>query len=248
MIKQRAIHVTNISKVFEIDNERKNRVLLDISLSAYYGEFISILGISGSGKSTLLKCISSLMTPTSGEVLINGENPYKLKNQKRAELRRSQVSFIFQSYNLVPALPVIENIVLPLRLSNKKINKGEVEEILNTLECNVDINSMVKNLSGGEQQKVAIARSILSDSPIIFADEPTGALDSESRIIVFDLLKKLSKTGKCVIMVTHDIELASQSDRALILKNGQIHKEIPRPTSEQLLSALEIGKEIKYLN
>ncbi|HEL1268724.1 TPA: ATP-binding cassette domain-containing protein, partial [Streptococcus equi subsp. zooepidemicus] len=101
----------------------------------------------------------------------------------------------------------------------------------------------VTNLSGGEKQKVAIARTILSDSPIIFADEPTGALDSESRLVVFDYLKKLSKEGKCILMVTHDIELASKTDRALILKNGQIYKDLSYPTSEQLLHALEISNK-----
>lgn len=238
-----AIEVRNLTKEFEIDNNRKNCVLSNISFSVNYGELTSILGISGSGKTTLLKCISSLMKPLNGEVKINGRNPYELSNREVTRLRRKEVSFIFQSYNLVPALPVFENIALPLRLANKKINKHKIEQTLKMLECDVDTESMVTNLSGGEKQKVAIARTILSDSPIIFADEPTGALDSESRLVVFDYLKKLSKEGKCILMVTHDIELASKTDRALILKNGQIYKDLSYPTSEQLLHALEISNK-----
>ena len=137
-------------------------------------------------------------------------------------------------------MPVIENIALPLRLSNEKVNKYVIMEILKKLRCNVDIMSMVTDLSGGEKQKIAIARTLLSGSPIIFADEPTGALDSESRKIVFDYLKELSKEGKCILMVTHDIELASKTDRSLILKEGQIYKDLSSPTSDQLFHALEI--------
>ncbi|HFU4087252.1 TPA: ABC transporter ATP-binding protein [Streptococcus suis] len=235
----KAISVTNLTKEFVIDHNRKNIVLKNISISADYGEFISILGVSGSGKSTLLKCISSLMEPTSGEVLINGKNPYKLKNNEVAKLRRRGISFIFQSYNLVESLPVSENIALPLRLSNEKIDISEIEQILQMLGCQIDANAMVQNLSGGEKQKVAIARAILSQSPIIFADEPTGALDGISREVVFEFLKKMAKQGKCVLMVTHDIELASQTDRALILKDGNIFQEIQCPTSNQLLRALQ---------
>lgn len=235
-----AIEVHNLVKEYKIDNYRKNRVLDNVSFSVKYGEFTSILGISGSGKTTLLKCISGLMKPSSGEVRINGRNPYNLTNRDSAKLRRKEISFIFQSYNLVPALPVIENIALPLRLSNEKVDKYVIMKILKKLRCNVDIMSMVSDLSGGEKQKVAIARTLLSESPIIFADEPTGALDSESRKIVFDYLKKLSKEGKCILMVTHDIELASKTDRSLVLKEGQIYKDLSSPTSDQLFHALEI--------
>ncbi|MDU2714475.1 MAG: ATP-binding cassette domain-containing protein, partial [Streptococcus salivarius] len=170
-----AIDIKKLTKEFLIDKNKSIPVLNGITLSAYYGEFISILGISGSGKTTLLNCMSSLSRPTEGEVRINGKDPYKLKNRQLAKIRREEISFIFQSYNLVPSLPVFENIVLPLRLSNKRVNKDKVVELLSKLRFNADLSSLVGNLSGGEQQKVAICRAILSDSKIIFADEPTGA-------------------------------------------------------------------------
>ncbi|EFY03242.1 ABC transporter, ATP-binding protein [Streptococcus dysgalactiae subsp. dysgalactiae ATCC 27957] len=236
-----AIDVKKLTKEFQIDKDKSISVLKGISLSVYYGEFISILGISGSGKTTLLNCMSSLSRPTSGEVIINGKNPYKLKNKNLAKTRREEISFIFQSYNLVPSLPVFENIVLPLRLSNKKVNKDNVVELLRKLGFNADLGSLVGHLSGGEQQKVAICRAILSDSKIIFADEPTGAMDSKSRQLIFELLRELANDGKCVIMVTHDIELASQTDKAFILKDGLISREIDKPSSKVLYQELEIG-------
>ena len=207
-----AIDVKRLTKEFQIDKDKSISVLKDISLSVFYGEFISILGISGSGKTTLLNCMSSLSRPTTGEVTINGKNPYKLKNRDLAKVRREEISFIFQSYNLVPSLPVFENIVLPLRLSHKKVDKTKVLGLLKKLRFNAELDSLVGNLSGGEQQKVAICRAILSECKIIFADEPTGAMDSESRQLIFELLRKLANDGKCVIMVTHDIEFSRNAE------------------------------------
>lgn len=230
-----AIDVKRLTKEFQIDKDKSISVLKDISLSVFYGEFISILGISGSGKTTLLNCMSSLSRPTTGEVTINGKNPYKLKNRDLAKVRREEISFIFQSYNLVPSLPVFENIVLPLRLSHKKVDKTKVLGLLKKLRFNAELDSLVGNLSGGEQQKVAICRAILSECKIIFADEPTGAMDSESRQLIFELLRKLANDGKCVIMVTHDIELASQTDKAFILRDGLLSEEIDKPSSSVLI-------------
>ncbi len=235
-----AIDIKKLTKEFLIDKNKSIPVLNGITLSAYYGEFISILGISGSGKTTLLNCMSSLSRPTEGEVRINGKDPYKLKNRQLAKIRREEISFIFQSYNLVPSLPVFENIVLPLRLSNKRVNKDKVVELLSKLRFNADLSSLVGNLSGGEQQKVAICRAILSDSKIIFADEPTGAMDSKSRELIFELLRELANEGKCVIMVTHDIELASRTDRAFILKDGLISRELKNPLAKLLYQELEV--------
>lgn len=234
-----AIEVKNLSKNFLLANNQSLSILKNISMKAEYGEFISILGVSGSGKSTLLKCMSSLLVPSSGSVEINSVNPYKLRNNKLAKLRREDISFIFQSYNLVPALPVVENILLPFRLSHKRIQIEKIEKLLEQMNFNADIHSFVGTLSGGEKQKVAIARAILTDSNIIFADEPTGALDSSSRQIIFDLLRDLANQGKCIVMVTHDIELASCTDRALILKDGEIDTEFYKPSAEDLYVALE---------
>ena len=224
----------------QIDKNKDISVLRDISFEANYGEFVSILGVSGSGKSTLLNCISSLSAPTEGVVKVNNCNPYQLKNSRLSKFRREDISFIFQSYNLLPALPVLENVALPLRLSHKKVCRDDIQTLLDKMNFRADLMSPVSSLSGGEKQKVAIARAILSKTRIIFADEPTGALDSTSRKIIFEMLADLAQEGRCVIMVTHDIELASQTDRALILKDGKIYQELFNPTAEALYKALEI--------
>ena len=235
-----AVEVKHLSKKFQIDKNKDISVLRDISFEANYGEFVSILGVSGSGKSTLLNCISSLSAPTEGVVKVNNCNPYQLKNSRLSKFRREDISFIFQSYNLLPALPVLENVALPLRLSHKKVCRDDIETLLDKMNFRADLMSPVSSLSGGEKQKVAIARAILSKTRIIFADEPTGALDSTSRKIIFEMLADLAQEGRCVIMVTHDIELASQTDRALILKDGKIYQELFNPTAEALYKALEI--------
>ena len=235
-----AVEVKHLSKKFQIDKNKDISVLRDISFEANYGEFVSILGVSGSGKSTLLNCISSLSAPTEGVVKVNNCNPYQLKNSRLSKFRRDDISFIFQSYNLLPALPVLENVALPLRLSHKKVCRDDIQTLLDKMNFRADLMSPVSSLSGGEKQKVAIARAILSKTRIIFADEPTGALDSTSRKIIFEMLADLAQEGRCVIMVTHDIELASQTDRALILKDGKIYQELFNPTAEALYKALEI--------
>ena len=235
-----AVEVKHLSKKFQIDKNKDISVLRDISFEANYGEFVSILGVSGSGKSTLLNCISSLSAPTEGVVKVNNCNPYQLKNSRLSKFRREDISFIFQSYNLLPALPVLENVALPLRLSHKKVCRDDIQTLLDKMNFRADLMSSVSSLSGGEKQKVAIARAILSKTRIIFADEPTGALDSTSRKIIFEMLADLAQEGRCVIMVTHDIELASQTDRALILKDGKIYQELFTPTVEALYKALEM--------
>ena len=235
-----AVEVKHLSKKFQIDKNKDISVLRDISFEANYGEFVSILGVSGSGKSTLLNCISSLSAPTEGVVKVNNCNPYQLKNSRLSKFRREDISFIFQSYNLLPALPVLENVALPLRLSHKKVCRDDIQTLLDKMNFRADLMSSVSSLSGGEKQKVAIARAILSKTRIIFADEPTGAFDSTSSKIIFEMLADLAQEGRCVIMVTHDIELASQTDRALILKDGKIYQELFNPTAEALYKALEI--------
>ena len=230
-MKTQAIEVTNLAKSFELSKGKTVQILNGLSLSANYGEFISILGVSGSGKSTLLKCMSGLLQPSQGKVEIQGLDPYQTSPNKLAKLRRESLAFIFQSYNLVPALPIIENIALPLRLSGKKVNNQEILELLEKLQFKADSKAFPSTLSGGEQQKIAIARAILADST--------------SRQIVFDILRTLANQGKCILMVTHDIELASKTDRALILKDGLISQEIIKPKSEELTKALGIETDVR---
>ena len=151
-MKTQAIEVTNLAKSFELSKGKTVQILNGLSLSANYGEFISILGVSGSGKSTLLKCMSGLLQPSQGKVEIQGLDPYQTSPNKLAKLRRESLAFIFQSYNLVPALPIIENIALPLRLSGKKVNNQEILELLEKLQFKADSKAFPSTLSGGEQQ------------------------------------------------------------------------------------------------
>ncbi|MBU9788155.1 ABC transporter ATP-binding protein [Lentilactobacillus sp. IMAU92037] len=243
-MNQQVISIQNITKTVTTGGKEKNlEILHGVSLTANQGEFLSIVGPSGSGKSTLLHCMSGLSKPTSGSVTILGVDPYKLRPAKSAIFRRTQVGFIFQSYNLIPALPAFDNIVLPLRLSRKKVDKQKIDQLLKDINFNADPANFVTALSGGERQKVAIARVLVSNCRVIFADEPTGALDSVSGKIIFGLLRDLTKQGVCVVMVTHDIEMAAHTDRAITLRDGQLRQILDKPNAQELFEALNAEKK-----
>lgn len=243
MNTDKVIVIKNVSQKIEIKgNSEKLHILRDISFEAEKGEFISIIGASGSGKTSLLHSISGLSKPTTGNVEVLGVNPYQLSSAKLAEFRRTKVGFIFQSYNLLPALPIFENIVLPLRLSGKAIDKDAVVSLLEKLQFTGELNSSIDVLSGGEQQKIAIARVLVTNCDVVFADEPTGALDSKSEKVVFDLLRYLADQGVCVVMVTHDIELASKTDRVMIMNDGQLTKSLTKPSAKDLFVAINEEK------
>lgn len=230
------ISVKNITKEIVLGkSNNKIRIINDISFEINKGEFLSIVGPSGSGKSTLLNIISGLSAPTTGTVFLESQDIYKLGSTKLAKLRRERIGFIFQQYNLISALPVFENISLQLRLSHKKISKSQIDKLLNSINFEPKVTASIDSLSGGEKQKVAIARVLATDSEIIFADEPTGALDSISREKVFNILKEITKQGKTVVMVTHDIEMASRTDRAIIIRDGKIQNILSKPTETLIL-------------
>lgn len=235
-MKNRIISVNHISKEIVLGNS-KNKIKLidDISFEINKGEFLSIVGPSGSGKSTLLNIISGLSTPTTGTVSLESQDIYKLSPTKLAKLRRERIGFIFQQYNLLSALPVFENMTLQLRLSHQKIDKDQIEQLLKHINFEPKSTARIESLSGGEKQKVAIARVLATDCDIIFADEPTGALDSVSREKVFSMLRELTQLGKTVIMVTHDIEMASRTDRAVIIRDGKIQNSLSNPTETLIL-------------
>lgn len=238
-MNEQVIDVNHIVKRVATNGSQKPlEILHGISLQANAGEFLSIVEPSGAGKSTLLSVMSGLSKPTSGEVHLLGTDPYQLRAGKAAEFRRNQVGFIFQNYNLIPALPAFDNIVLPLRLAHKKVDPQKVETLLKKLNFAANPNNFVSSLSGGEQQKVAIARVLVANSRIIFADEPTGALDSVSRQIIFGLLRHLTKQGICIVMVTHDIEMAAATDKAITLRNGRLEKVLNQPTAKALFQVL----------
>jgi putative ABC transport system ATP-binding protein len=241
VMETEVITVKNVSQEVSLSDKTTVTILKEINLQAYAHEFLSIVGPSGSGKSTLLKCMSGLLQPTTGIVKINAVNLYQLSPSKMAKMRRHEIGFIFQSYNLVPALPVMENIVLPLRLARQKINKPAIIALLKQMNFMASPNSFVTSLSGGEKQKVAIARVLITNAKIIFADEPTGAVDSVSKEIIFKLLRQLADNGACVVMVTHDVELAARTDRTITLKDGAIKQIFTKPSPQILLNAIEEG-------
>ncbi|WP_436536266.1 ABC transporter ATP-binding protein [Actinoplanes sp. HUAS TT8] len=205
-------------------------MLQDVSLSVAAGEFVAVVGPSGSGKSTLLYCLSGLETVTSGHVSILGGPP--------AEQRRRHVGFVFQSYNLITSLTVRENVALPARLAKRPVDAAAVDAALAAVGLADRGGYRPAQLSGGQQQRVAIARVLALRPDVVFADEPTGALDTESGARVLDLLGAAVRDGRSVIMVTHDLEAAARADRVLVLRDGRLHRELVRPSVEDVFQAV----------
>lgn len=194
-----------------------------IDLSVEKGEFVAVVGTSGSGKSTLLHMLGGLDRPTSGKVFVDGKDIFSLKEEALTIFRRRKIGFVFQSYNLVPVLNVYENIVLPIELDGKKIDRHFVQNILETLGLSDRQDALPSQLSGGQQQRVAIARALASSPAIILADEPTGNLDSKTSQDVLSLLKVTSqKFSQTMVMITHNEEIAQMADRIIRIEDGKI--------------------------
>ena len=199
------------------------RALDGVTLSIEKGEFVAIVGTSGSGKSTLLNMIGGLDVPTSGQVVVDGKELSKLKDEELTVFRRRKIGFIFQNYNLVPVLNVFENIVLPVELDGNKVDKKFMNEVVQMLGLEDKLNNMPNNLSGGQQQRVAIARALVSKPAIVLADEPTGNLDSKTSADVLELLKTTSqKFHQTLVMITHNSEIAQLADRIIRIEDGKI--------------------------
>lgn len=194
-------------------------------LQVQHGEFTAIVGRSGSGKSTLLHMLGGLDRPDSGQVLIEGTDIFALKDEELAVFRRRKIGFIFQSYNLMPALNVWENIVLPIGLDGRKVNRKFVMDIIKNIGMENKLDVLPGKLSGGQQQRVAIARALASKPAIILADEPTGNLDSKTEMEVISMLKScVAKYGQTLIMITHDEAIAQMADRILVIEDGKVVK------------------------
>ena len=199
------------------------KALDGVSLSVERGEFVSIIGTSGSGKSTLLHMLGGLDTPTSGTVIIDDKDISKLKGDELCIFRRRKIGFIFQSFNLVPSMSVYENIVLPIKLDGKQIDKEFVENVVETLGLQSKLDVIPSKLSGGQQQRVAIARALASKPAIVLADEPTGNLDSKTSQDVLGLLKTTGKKfNQTMVMITHNDEIAQMADRTIRIEDGHI--------------------------
>ena len=199
------------------------RALDGVTLSIEKGEFVAIVGTSGSGKSTLLNMIGGLDVPTSGQVVVDGKELSKLKDEELTVFRRKKIGFIFQNYNLVPVLNVYENIVLPVELDGGRVDTNFLNEVVEFLGLKDKMNSMPNNLSGGQQQRVAIARALAARPTIVLADEPTGNLDSKTSVDVLSLMKTSSyKFHQTIVMITHNNEIAQLADRIIRIEDGKI--------------------------
>ena len=218
----KVVEMKNVTKFYGYGFNRI-KVLDHFNLSIEEGQMIAINGTSGSGKSTLLHIMGGLERPEAGDVIIENKNIYRLSNEELTILRRRRIGFIFQFYNLVPTINVYENIVLPIHLDGQEEDEAYINELLDMLDLQDKKYHFVDELSGGQQQKVAIARALASQPAIIFADEPTGNLDSQNSKEVLEILKISQKRyHQTIVLVTHDAKIASYADKIYRLEDGQI--------------------------
>ena len=216
------------------------RALDGVTVSFETGKFTAIMGPSGSGKSTLMHALAGLDGLTSGGVFIGSTYLASLKDKDLTELRRREVGFIFQAYNLIPTLSAEENIRLPLLLGNTKGDEAWIAQVIDTVGLRTRLKHRPSELSGGQQQRVAVARAMASKPTIIFADEPTGNLDSRTGAEILDFMRRaVNELGQTIVMVTHDPVAASYSDRVIFLADGKIVDELANPTAQSVLDRMK---------
>lgn len=222
MEKEIVVDVKDVSKIYENQSGR-SRVLDRVNVSIRKGEFVGIVGDSGSGKTTLLNLLGGMDCVSEGTITVAGDVISDFDDRQRTLYRRRRVGFIFQDYNLINELTVYENIILPFQLKGKKIDEKIIDGFLDMLKLKEKKNSFPMQLSGGEQQRAAVLRSLLSEPDIILADEPTGNLDSRNTQVVVKLLKHFSRQmGKTILFVTHNMELTKECNRVIVVKDGKV--------------------------
>jgi putative ABC transport system ATP-binding protein len=220
--------------------EDKVFALNDVSVDFYEGQFTAIMGPSGSGKSTLMHCIAGLDELTKGSAIIDGTDLSTLRDKELTELRREKIGFVFQSFNLVPTLTANENIRLPLMLGNNKGDEAWIQKVIDTVHLQDRLTHRPSELSGGQQQRVAVARALASQPRIIFADEPTGNLDSITGAEILTFMRKaVDDLGQTIVMVTHDPVAAAYADRIIFLADGHIVNEMTEPTADRVLDLMK---------
>ena len=219
------LKIENLTKVYG-DGENQVRALDGVSFSVEKGEFLAIIGPSGSGKSTLLHILGGVDRPTSGTVWLDGQDVYAQSEDQLAIFRRRQVGLIYQFYNLIPVLNVVENITLPVLMDGRKVNVDRLNELLETLGLNARKNNLPNQLSGGQQQRVSIGRALMNAPAVVLADEPTGNLDTKNSQEIVELLRASNlKYRQTLIVITHDESIALQADRIIAIEDGRITRD-----------------------
>ncbi|MDD7384163.1 MAG: ABC transporter ATP-binding protein [Actinomycetaceae bacterium] len=233
------LKAVNVSKSFRFGgSQRKHRVLTEVSLELHSGEWVSLMGASGSGKTTFLNCASGIMCPDEGDVFISGESIVAMGDNEKAMLRRKNLAYVFQDYNLIDEITVEQNIALPLALDGAENVATRVGRAMAMIGIEELGGKRASVLSGGEKQRVALARAVAQEPLVLFADEPTGALDSVSSENILGIFQQLKHTGTSILMVTHDIHAASKADRVVILRDGKIDARISSPTEDRIFDLL----------
>jgi putative ABC transport system ATP-binding protein len=233
-----AARAVDASKVYG-RGEAEVRALDHVTVDFETGRFTAIMGPSGSGKSTLMHALAGLDTLTSGSVLIGETDLSRLNDKKLTQLRRDRIGFVFQSFNLIPTLTAAENIALPMKLAGRKPEKSWLDNVVETVGLQSRLSHRPSELSGGQQQRVAVARALASRPEIIFADEPTGNLDSRTGAEILNFMRQaVRELGQTIVMVTHDPVAASYSDRAVFLADGSIVDELSDPTSDSVFDRM----------
>ena len=234
----RAARVVNLTKTYG-EGQARVVALDEVNLDLYAGEFTAIMGPSGSGKSTLMHCAAALDTATSGQVFVGDTDLSRLNDKQLTRLRRDEVGFVFQSFNLVPTLTAEENILLPLSIAGRRPDRAWYDTVIETVGLGPRLSHRPNELSGGQQQRVAMARALASRPSIVFADEPTGNLDSRSGAEVLGLLRRsVDEFSQTIVMVTHDPVAAAYTDRVVFLGDGRVVDELRDPTREQVLERM----------
>ena len=218
------LRIEGLSKVYG-EGSTQVKALDNVSFSVEKGEFLAIIGPSGSGKSTLLHIIGGVDRPSSGKVFMDGQDVYAQDEEALAVFRRRQVGLIYQFYNLIPVLNVVENMSLPVLMDGREVDKDRLEELLETLGLSERRNNLPNQLSGGQQQRVSIGRALMNAPAVVLADEPTGNLDSRNSQEIVELLKLSKKYGQTLIIITHDENIALQADRIIAIEDGRIVRD-----------------------
>lgn len=219
------LRVEHLTKSYG-SGETEVKALNDVSFRVNRGEFVAIVSASGSGKSTLLHLLGGVDRPTSGKVFVGGTDLYAMNESQLAVFRRRQIGLIYQFYNLIPVLNVLENITLPLLLDGRKVNHQQLAEILDTLSLQNRLKHLPNQLSGGQQQRVSIGRALINNPALVLADEPTGNLDSKNSAEILELLKMSNrKYDQTLLIITHDEDIALQADRVMVIEDGRLIKD-----------------------